>query len=126
MESWQDISGSSVKLDSVIARYALAHWACTGATLFSLLSPSDWVGLDWSTLTLASRLWHKRCPVRLVGRRLRHQAEAAQDVLAAKSECSIKHKNGHTAERIQPSSQGRRLPSLPRFTVANPPLRPAP
>jgi len=52
----EDVSGSSVAMDSVIARYALGHWAYTGAALFSLLSPSDWVALDWSTLTLTSRL----------------------------------------------------------------------
>jgi len=52
----EDTSRSSVRMDSVIARYALAHWARTGTALFSLLSPSDWAALDWSTLTLASRL----------------------------------------------------------------------
>jgi ubiquinone biosynthesis protein len=52
----EDTSRSSVRMDSVIARYALAHWAYTGAALFSLLSPRDWLALDWSTLTLTSRL----------------------------------------------------------------------
>jgi ubiquinone biosynthesis protein len=51
----EDISKSGVRMDSVIARYALAHWASTGATLFSMLSPRDLLTLDWSTLTLASR-----------------------------------------------------------------------
>jgi len=52
----EDIAGSGVRVDSVIARYALAHWMETGAALFSLLSLRDWVALDWSALTLASRL----------------------------------------------------------------------
>lgn len=52
----EDISGSSVRMDSVIAKYALAHWAETGATLISLLSPSDMMALDWSVLTLTLRL----------------------------------------------------------------------
>jgi ubiquinone biosynthesis protein len=52
----EDIAGSSVRLDAVIARYALAHWLSTGAALWSLLSPRDWMALDWSALTFASRL----------------------------------------------------------------------
>jgi ubiquinone biosynthesis protein len=51
-----DIAGPGVRVDSVIARYALRHWVDTGAALFSLLSPSDWVALDWSALTFACRL----------------------------------------------------------------------
>ena len=80
----EDISKSGVRMDSVLARYALAHWARTGAALFSLLSPSDWVSLDWSTLTLASRLsvqalsrswqWIRRPPL---------QGDAAQQPYAA-------------------------------------------
>jgi len=50
------IAGDQVRLDTVIARHALEHWAETGATLYSLLSPADWLALDWSALTLASRL----------------------------------------------------------------------
>jgi ubiquinone biosynthesis protein len=52
----EDIAGFRVKLDSAITRYAVMHWADTGAALFSLLSPSDWMALDWSVLTLPSRL----------------------------------------------------------------------
>lgn len=52
----EDISRSSVRMDTAIARFALAHWARAGAALFSMLSPRDWLSLDWSTLTLASRL----------------------------------------------------------------------
>ena len=52
----EDISRSSVRMDFAIVRYALAHWARAGAALFSMLSPRDWLSLDWSTLTLTSRL----------------------------------------------------------------------
>jgi ubiquinone biosynthesis protein len=52
----EDISRSSVRMDSAIVRYALAHWARAGAALFSMLSPRDWLTLDWSALTLTSRL----------------------------------------------------------------------
>ncbi len=52
----EDISRSSVRMDTAIVRFALAHWARAGAALFSMLSPRDWLSLDWSTLTLASRL----------------------------------------------------------------------
>ncbi len=80
----EDTSKSSVRMDSVLARYALAHWARTSVVLFSLLSPSDWASLDWSTLTLASRLsvqalsrswqWIRRPPL---------QGDAAQQPYAA-------------------------------------------
>jgi ubiquinone biosynthesis protein len=52
----EDILGAGVRLDLVIGRYALAHWVDAGAVLFSLLSLRDWLALDWSALTLASRL----------------------------------------------------------------------
>ena len=80
----EDVSGSSVGMDSVIARYALAHWAHTGAGLFSLLSPSDWVALDWSTLTLTSRLCSQalRRSWRWV-ERLSQPADTAQHPFAA-------------------------------------------
>ena len=63
----EDISGTGARMDTAIARYALAHWARAGAALFAMLSPGDWLTLDWSTLTLASRLpfqavsrsWHR-------------------------------------------------------------------
>jgi len=51
-----DVAGSSVRLDSVIARYAAAHPVGTGATLVSLLSPRDWLALDWSAATLPARV----------------------------------------------------------------------
>ncbi len=53
----EDVAGSSVRMDTVITRYALEHWAKTGAALWSLLSPRDWVALDWSVLTFVSRMF---------------------------------------------------------------------
>jgi len=52
----EDVAGSSVRMDTVITRYALEHWAKTSAALWLLLSPRDWVALDWSLLTFASRM----------------------------------------------------------------------
>jgi predicted unusual protein kinase regulating ubiquinone biosynthesis (AarF/ABC1/UbiB family) len=60
----EDVSRAGVRMDSIIARYALANWPYTGAALLSLLSPSDWVALDWSTLKLASR-WYGQALFRL-------------------------------------------------------------
>lgn len=51
-----DISKSTVRMDSVIAWHALAHWASTGVALAFLLSPRDWLKLDYSLLTLTPRL----------------------------------------------------------------------
>jgi len=52
----KDISRSTVRMDTAIVRYAWAHRARAGAALFSMLSPRDWLTLNWSTLTLTSRL----------------------------------------------------------------------
>lgn len=52
----EDVAGSNVRLDSVMARYAAAHPVETGATLVSLLSPRDWLALDWSAATLPARV----------------------------------------------------------------------
>jgi ubiquinone biosynthesis protein len=52
----EDIAGSKVRLDLLMARHALSHWANTVANLFSLLSVRDWMALDWSALTFTSRL----------------------------------------------------------------------
>jgi hypothetical protein len=51
-----DIAGAAIRMDSAITRYATANWLATGAALFRLLSPADWIALDWSALTFASRL----------------------------------------------------------------------
>jgi ubiquinone biosynthesis protein len=52
----EDVAGSGVRVDSAIARYAAEHWMDTGAALLSLLSPSNWVAINWSALTFFSRL----------------------------------------------------------------------
>ncbi len=52
----EDIAGSGVRMDSAIARYAAEHWMDTGAALLSVLSPSNWVAINWSALTFVSRL----------------------------------------------------------------------
>jgi ubiquinone biosynthesis protein len=52
----EDIAGSSERIDSVVAGYALAHCGDSVARLFSMLSLRDLMALDWSALTLTSRL----------------------------------------------------------------------
>jgi ubiquinone biosynthesis protein len=52
----QDVAGTTVRLDSLLANHTLANWADTVACLFSVLSARDWVALDWSVLTLPSRV----------------------------------------------------------------------
>jgi ubiquinone biosynthesis protein len=52
----EDVAGAAVRMDSVLGRYAMRHWAAAGVTLWSLLSPRDWIALEWSALTLAARL----------------------------------------------------------------------
>jgi len=74
----EDIAGTRVDMNSAIARHALTHWVNAGGTLLSLFSPADWVALDASLLTLASR-WCARAlfrPWRWV-RGLPLEAEAA-------------------------------------------------
>jgi ubiquinone biosynthesis protein len=53
----EDIAGSGVRVDSVIARYALRRWIDTSATLISLLSLRNAMAVDWSALTFVSRLF---------------------------------------------------------------------
>jgi len=76
----EDISRSSVRMDTAIVRFAVAHWARAGAALFSMLSPRDWLSLDWSTLTLTSRLPLQALfrPWRSFLRRLPRPADATQ------------------------------------------------
>jgi hypothetical protein len=52
----EDIAGTRVHLDSVMARYVLAHWTDVIGSLLTQFSLRDWVVLDWSALTLTSRL----------------------------------------------------------------------
>jgi len=80
----EDVSRSSVRMDSVIARYALSHWAYTAAALLSLLSPRDWVELEWSALKMTSRLYLQALfHTWQWGRRLPRQLEAPQQPCAA-------------------------------------------
>lgn len=52
----EDVAGTRVRLDSLMANHTLANWKDTVACLFSLLSARDWVMLDWSALTFTSRV----------------------------------------------------------------------
>jgi len=52
----EDVAGARVRLDSMIVNHTLANWKDTVACLFSLLSARDWMALDWSALTFASRV----------------------------------------------------------------------
>ena len=52
----EDMAGTKVPLDSLMARHALSNWTNTIANLFSLLSVRDWMALDWSALTFSARL----------------------------------------------------------------------
>ncbi len=52
----EDVAGTRVRLDSLMANHTLANWKDTVACLFSLLSARDWATLDWSVLTFASRV----------------------------------------------------------------------
>ena len=53
----EDVAGEPVRMDAAVARYALAHWTETTATLWRLLSPGDWLAVHWSAVTLPSRLF---------------------------------------------------------------------
>ena len=55
----EDVAGTTVRLDALVANHTLANWKDTVACLFSLLSPRDWLALDWSALTFTSRLGAK-------------------------------------------------------------------
>jgi len=55
----QDVAGSNVRLDSLMANHTLANWKDVVACLLSLLSPRDWLALDWSALTFTSRVCTK-------------------------------------------------------------------
>jgi ubiquinone biosynthesis protein len=58
----EDIAGSRVQLDSLTTSHALANWKESAASLFSLLSVGDWAALDWSALTLTSRMFIRALP----------------------------------------------------------------
>jgi ubiquinone biosynthesis protein len=50
-----DIAGSRVHLDALMVSHTLFHWKDTAASLIRLLSARDWLALEWSALTFASR-----------------------------------------------------------------------
>jgi ubiquinone biosynthesis protein len=52
----EDIAGSRVRVDSVIANHALTHSREAIISLYSLLSLRDCVALEWSALTFAPRI----------------------------------------------------------------------
>lgn len=52
----QDLAGREVGLDLLVANHTFANWKDTFACLLSLLSVRDWIALDWSILTFASRV----------------------------------------------------------------------
>jgi ubiquinone biosynthesis protein len=52
----EDIAGARVRLDSVMARYSLAHWKDAVASFLWLLSVRDWMAVEWSALTFTSRV----------------------------------------------------------------------
>jgi ubiquinone biosynthesis protein len=52
----EDVAGTQVQLDALVASHTLGSWKDSIIGLLSLLSPGDWVALDWSALTLASRV----------------------------------------------------------------------
>jgi ubiquinone biosynthesis protein len=51
-----DVAGEEVRMDAVMARYALSHWVRTGAALWSVLSAEDWIALEWSAITFVPRM----------------------------------------------------------------------
>jgi predicted unusual protein kinase regulating ubiquinone biosynthesis (AarF/ABC1/UbiB family) len=51
----EDVAGAHVKMDAVMAQYALSHWMATAAALVWLLTPADWLALEWSVVTLPLR-----------------------------------------------------------------------
>lgn len=53
----EDAAGSAVRLDTLVANYALAQWTNTVAILFSQFSSREWAALEWSALTFSSRLF---------------------------------------------------------------------
>ncbi len=52
----EDVAGTRVRLDALMANHTIANWKDTVACLLSLLSARDWVALDWSALTFTSRM----------------------------------------------------------------------
>jgi hypothetical protein len=74
----EDVAGTKVGLDSLMANQALANWKDTVGCLLTLLSAMDWIAIEWSALTFASRI----C-VRSVMRPLQNLAEVSAPADAA-------------------------------------------
>jgi ubiquinone biosynthesis protein len=53
----EDIAGSRVRLDALTTSHAMANWRQTAASLFLLFSARDLAALEWSALTLTSRMF---------------------------------------------------------------------
>ena len=52
----QDIAGRPVRLDTLVTSHAAENWKDTITSLVRLLSPRDWIALDWSTVTFGTRV----------------------------------------------------------------------
>jgi ubiquinone biosynthesis protein len=51
----EDIAGRAVGLNSVVRKYAVLHWLDSATALWRLLTPFDWIFLEWSALTFCPR-----------------------------------------------------------------------
>ncbi len=51
----EDIAGRAVELNSVVRNYSALHWLDSASALVRLLSPFDWIFLEWSALTFVPR-----------------------------------------------------------------------
>ncbi len=77
----EDVAGTdTVRMDTVLARYALTHWVSAGFTLWSLLSARDWIALQWSAATFGLRYTRQTLfrPLRWIERIAEAQAMAAE------------------------------------------------
>lgn len=52
----EDVARTRVGVDSLMANQALANWKDTMGCLLTLLSARDWIAIEWSALTFASRV----------------------------------------------------------------------
>ena len=100
---FEDIAGSDVRMDSAITRYAAEHWMDTGAALLSLLSPSNWVAINWSALTFVSRLCAQALarPWRWLGRAIEDGVEDHSRGIASKGLSA----SGHLVENRPETEQ---------------------
>ena len=52
----EDVARRRVRLDSLLASQAKDQWKQAVASLFLLLSPRDWIAIEWSALTFSLRV----------------------------------------------------------------------